>query len=192
MSSPTSKPSIAAWAGWAVAATLALIASYFAAVSFGARAQLSVQKDRADLDTLELRSLRQSLEANRIIYDRQIADLQHGSSLEQLKTILLSAPGESARESVAIAIWDSAKQEGVLSVRGLPKIASDQIYQLWLIDAGRKLSVSAALFSIDEKGRARITFRSVEHLEPSELTITREAAGGASTPSSVIVASGAL
>ena len=154
MSSPTPKPSFASWAGWAVAAILAVVASYFAASSLGTRAQLLVQKDQAELNALELRSLHQSVEANRIINDRQIADLQRGSSLDQLKISTLIPTAKDAKDVAVLAVWNPAKQEGVLSVQGLPKIEADENYQLWLITADQKTTVSGGTFSVDEIGRA--------------------------------------
>ena len=157
MSFPTPKPIAAIWAGWAVAAILIVVSSFLTAAWLGTRAQLVVQKDQAELNDLEVRSLRQSLEANQIVADRQINDLKNGSSLDQLQLVALEATEGDGHAIVATIAWDQLKQQGVLVAERLPKLTGDESYQIWgTNDADQQFPIDA--FTLDEKGRARLRF----------------------------------
>jgi anti-sigma-K factor RskA len=151
-----------------------------------------VQKDQTDLNALELRSLHQSIEANRILNDRQMADLQHGSTLDALKVATLSATESGAHDLEAVAVWDPITQEGVLSIRSLPQLGSDQNYQLWLMTADEKVSASGGVFAVNDQGQAHIHFHLEHPIEAARVTITRERLGGAPAPSNPIVATGSF
>jgi hypothetical protein len=187
------KPSAAIWAGWAVAAILAVVASYFAALSITTRWQLTGQKDQAELASLELRSAEQRIEANRIVTDRQIADLQRETALDLLKIAPLAAPDDHGSRPVAIAVWNPFKQKGVLFAQDLPKLNTDESYQLWAIVTDQKKPVSNGVFTVDAQGRARVAFRcDTAAGSATGFFITRESkAGGASSPRA-IVATGQL
>ena len=190
---PRKKGPAAIWAGWAVAAGFAVLASYLGALWTTTRSQLILQMDQEDFAALELRSLQQKVEATRIVNDRQLADLQRESSLDRLKIAQLAALNGNSPEAVAIAVWNPLKQEGVLSVQDLPKVNADQEYQMWVIDAHHKNPVSSGLFTVDEHGRAHVAFHPVESTEAAmKFAISRERKGGAATPQGPIVAAGAF
>ena len=164
------KPSAAMWAGWAVAAILAVVASYFAALWITTRWQLNGQKDQAELASLELRSAEQRIEANRIVADRQIADLQREAALDHLKIAPLAAPNDRGSRALAIAVWNPLDHKGGLLALDLPKLNADESYQLWIIGADQKRPVSGGAFTVDQQGRARLAF-------PSEASATASASG---------------
>lgn len=173
MSSSTPKPIAAIWAGWAVAAILVVVSSFLTAAWLGTRAQLVAQKDQAELNALEARSLRQSLEANHIVADRQINDLKNGSGLNRLQLVALEATEGEGHALVATVAWDQLKQQGVLVAERLPKLTGDESYQIWVTnDAHQQFPIDA--FTLDDKGRARLMFQPAAPIgKATGFTITR-------------------
>ena len=194
MSSPTPPPAksfAAHWAGWAVAAILAAIASYLGTLYLNERAQLGLKSEEAQLASLELRSLQQQVEANRILTGRQITDLQNQSGVAQLKIAKLISPVGDATPPIAIVIWNQAGHEGLLLTENLPA-ASDQKYQLWLVHDHHSEPVSAGIFSVDDPHRGtRFEFRDPAPLDTiREISISLQRGDGSSTARGPTIALG--
>ena len=182
------------WGGWGLAACFAILAGYFSLKYVEARSQATLQSQAAQLADLEMRSLKQTLEAERIVARQQIADLKRASDFDQLKIAKLASLLENSREAVAIAVWNPLRQEGVLTVDNLPRIQQDQSYQLWVIDPAEPGGpVSGGVFSVDDRGTARLNFRPDQPVNAAkQFAISRERKGGAPKPEGKIVAAGAL
>jgi len=76
---------------------------------------------------------------------------------------------------------------GYLVKSSMPGLSSKDTYQLWAIVAGRPISVGLMGSSPD-----LVTFTMAGSPPPTELAVTVEPSGGSSTPTSPVIASGAV
>jgi anti-sigma-K factor RskA len=245
------------WLGWAAAACLAVTAAYFANQYVDTRGELVALRNDVEMTRVESQTLRQQLEAERILASRQITDLQKASDLaradwekarqdlesqrtavqtqiaelrkageaagtemqalrKQLETERLAATQQIASlqkagdvanlkiakladllgnspQAVAIAVWNPLQQQGVLNVENLPVLQRDQDYQLWVIDPRYQNPVNGGVFTVDEKGVARVEFRPDQPVTAvTTFAISRERKGGVPKAEGPIVAAGTL
>ena len=83
---------------------------------------------------------------------------------------------------------DTIASRAVLLASGLPRLESDQAFELWSFHGEGARAV--AMFRPDEDGRARPGFASLELLRDAQaLAVTIEPASGAAQPSGEIVLS---
>jgi anti-sigma-K factor RskA len=162
--------SLPAFTGWATAAVFALAAGYFSVKAFNVRNEFQRALDSERLARVETQTLRNQIEAERLISQGQIdnlkvsalriATLERQADLASLKiTSLASLVGDSP-EARAIAVWNPEKQEGVLTVAKLPALAQDKDYQLWVVDPQYPQPVDGGVFSVDPAtGEARLAFK---------------------------------
>jgi anti-sigma-K factor RskA len=178
-----------AWLGWVAAAGLALTTGYFAQQTLATRAELSGLRIAESLGRVEVQSVQNLLEAERIIGARQthdfkvaqqemtrlrtilaadraaaetrMAELQKQASLAALKIASLTSPAGDTPEARAIVVWNPTTQEGVLTVAQMPALASDKDYQLWVIEEQHPTEpVNGGVFAVDPAtGQARLQFR---------------------------------
>src|SRR5687767_633304 len=129
---------------WAVAACFALAAGWTLQLYFASQSQAALIRDQLAFADLSLRGARQQLEAERIVSTQQIGGLNRdltekanqlagltqklktGGDVANLKiTTLASMPGSSSA-ALAVAVWNSEAQEGVLEVEKLPALAANR------------------------------------------------------------------
>ena len=181
-----------AWIPWAIAACLAFTAAWLAQIDFRQRSESIALHEETELARIEMQSVKNQLEAGQILAGQRLADLQ-----EQLKAAdpgrlqiakLASLPGNPS-PARAIAVWDQARQEGVLTVEKLPAIAADQDYQLWVIDPKYPSPVSGGVFTINpQTGEGLTTFRPGRPIATAaKFAVSRERKGGRPTPEGPIV-----
>jgi len=181
------------WLGWAAAACFAILAGYVSIRYIGMRSEVAIQRENARLVEIQLHSLEQTLEAERIVTSKQIADLRKAGDLAQLKIARLASLNKNSPEAVAIAVWNPLKQEGVLTVENLPLIQQDQDYQLWVVDPQYKNPVNGGVFTVDQRGAAHINFRPDQPVTAAtQFAISRERKGGVPKAEGPMVAAGAL
>ena len=178
------------WSPWAVAAGFAVATGWFAQLYVATEASLVAAREGAAIARVESESTRQLLEAERLLGQRQIADLrtadvriaqlQQQADLASFKiSSLASLLGESS-EAQAIAVWSPAAQQGVLSVEKLPALAADQDYQLWVVDPQYPIPVDGGVFTVDPaSGTARLAFRPKQPVaQVAKFAISLERKGG--------------
>jgi anti-sigma-K factor RskA len=184
----------ALWTGWAAAACFALATAYFGSHYFTARTEATLLRNDAEFARTESQSLQQRIEAERILNSNYIAQLQKSGDVANLKIAKLADLLGNSPQAVAIAVWNPLSQEGVLTVEKLPLLQSDQDYQLWVIDPAYKDPVSGGVFTVDEKGVARVSFRPSQSIKTAAtFAISRERKGGSSsTPQGPVIAAGTL
>ena len=172
------------WIGFATAACFACLAAYFAQAYFNQSALNSAFRDQQNLADLSLRSTKNQLAAERLIAQRELADAaKRASDSAALVTTLESRIAETKQQlfaqgtladykiatlasllgnspqAVAVAIWNPASQEGVLTVQKLPALAADKDYQLWVIDPQYSIPVDGGVFKVDPTtGEGRLVF----------------------------------
>ena len=182
-----------AWIPWAIAACLALTSAWLAQLYFTQKSESIALNEQATLAQLGMQSVQNQLEAEHILASRQLADLQEQiktnsdfSHLEIAKLVSLIGHSPQAR---AIAVWDQATQQGVLTVEKLPALAADQDYQLWVIDPRYPDPVSGGVFTVDERtGTARIAFHPGQLIATAaKFAVSCERKGGRTKPEGPIV-----
>lgn len=171
------------WIPWALAACLALAAAWLGRLYLGGQTELVALRTQESLARVESRSFANQLEAERILSGRRIADL-HGQlkaqdDLAALKITALASLLGNSPQARAIAVWDPARQAGVLTVEKLPALAGDQSYQLWVIDPQYAHPVSGGIFSVGADGWARFTFKPAQPIATAaKFAVSRERKGG--------------
>jgi anti-sigma-K factor RskA len=203
---------------WAAAACFAVAAAVAGQLYIGARTRNQVLIDRGRLADLELKSAQNRFETERLLHERESAVLRHDSDqavalakadtakaradlaalaarmrrendLAQLKISTLASLLGNSSEAQAVAVWDPAKQEGVLSVAKLPGAASDQDYELWVIPDGQGAApIPAGLVTIQSDGSGRAVFRAAKPVARiAKFAVSLERKGGAPAPAGKIV-----
>lgn len=182
------------WLIWLAAAGFAVVAALFAQRYLSARSELVAAREEAALTRVDAQSTRNLLEAERLLSQRQLADLrsarqqlaalERASDLEHLAILTLSPRLEDAPQARGIAVWSGDKQEGVLVVSLLPPLPADKRYRLWIIDPQYPVPVDAGDFAVDPKtGAARHTFKSGQPIAAAErFVVSLEPKDGATKP----------
>lgn len=190
---------------WAIAASLALACAGIGQLYLSFRAQSALLQDQAALAELELRGVRQQLEAERLLAQRQIGDateqlaslraqladanteigelrgkFQAQGDLAQFRIATLASLAGNSPESHAVAVWNPITQEGLLRVDKLPALATDQDYQLWVIDPAYPIPVDGGVFTVDPAtGHAQIAFRPNQRVtNATKFAVSLERKGG--------------
>ena len=172
------------WAGWPAAACFIIATGYFAITNFNTRSQFNTLRESERLSRIEVKTLANQLEAERLISLRQIdslrfaqidsaalrsslalattqiADLKGQNALADLKIDSLASLVANTPDARAIAVWNPRTQDGVLTVTKLPALADGKDYQLWVVDPQYPIPVDGGVFQVDPAtGEARVTFK---------------------------------
>ena len=184
------------WIPWLAAACIAASAAWYGRLYLIAKNentslqvqrrlfQLALDQARADLETAKQTIAESS---------RQIADLhsklRSESDLAHFKISMLASMLGNSPAAVAVAVWDPARGQGVLSVSKLPAIAAGKDYQLWVIDAAYPAPVSAGVFAVDPvTGEAHVVFKADKPVKAiAKFAVSVERKGGAPEPEGPIV-----
>ncbi len=102
------------------------------------------------------------------------------ADIANLKITALASKLNNSPEALAIAVWNPAKQEGILKVEKLPALAADKDYQLWVVDPQYPNPVDGGVFTVDPvTGEARIQFKSKQPIKSiGAFAVTLERKGG--------------
>jgi len=196
------------WAGWGLAASFALVAAWYGQRSFSTHRELLNARNAIAFEQAGAKSLQNQLEAERLIASkqandlktylaeldknrqaliserlsaaRQLAELQGRYDLANFKVARLASLLGNTPEAAAIAVWNPQTQEGVLTVEKLPALASNQDYQLWVIDPQYTNPVDGGVFTVDPTtGIGRLEFRPRQPVaQATKFAISRERKGG--------------
>jgi anti-sigma-K factor RskA len=165
----------AGWLPWAMAGGFALLA----AVQF-LQAQALREQSRAQLAQVqELRVQTGTLNTAITNLSTQIAALEKKDAFSQTRIALLGSLLENSPKALAVSLWDNDKQSGVLVVQNLAPAPTDKDYQLWVINDRYPAPVNAGVFSVDDKGNVRFTFKpDVPMKSVDKFAVTVERKGG--------------
>jgi anti-sigma-K factor RskA len=107
-------------------------------------------------------------------------ELRSQADLANFKIATLASMLDNSPQALAVAVWNPAKQEGVLQVERLPALAANQSYQLWIVDPQYRDPVDGGVFEVDPaSGQARISFKSDKRVDAIKaFAVTRERKGG--------------
>lgn len=134
---------------------------------------LAVAQERAlALDRLLADSRAQVASLNR--------ELQEQGDLANLKIATLVSMLANSPQALAVAVWNPAKQEGLLQVAGLPALGPDEDYQLWVVDPRYQDPVDGGVFTVDAaRGTARLPFKAKQAVTSIDaFAVTKERKGG--------------
>jgi hypothetical protein len=97
------------------------------------------------------------------VRDQHVTDLTRQlasqGTLADYKISTLASLLGNTPQALAVAVWNPANQEGVLTVQKLPALAADKDYQLWIVDPQYPIPVDGGVFKVDPaSGEARINF----------------------------------
>ncbi|MDB6167677.1 MAG: hypothetical protein JWM88_541 [Verrucomicrobia bacterium] len=117
------------------------------------------------------------------------AQAKHDADLANFQIVTLGSLLGSSPQALGIAVWNPARQEGILKVEKLPALAADQDYQLWLSDPHAPAPVDGGVFSIDpETGGARIIFKTDKPIRSiARFAVSVEKKGGAPAAEGLMV-----
>ena len=155
-------------------------------------AELTRERDRLTKQIAQLKEENENervqaakLTAERDTLSDRIATLEKNANT-QLATLTSRLSG--APNATASVLWDSAKQQGVLQIRGLPPTIGTQDYQLWIADPHYPGPVDSGVFSVRESGTTEIIFKPKRPVSAARaFLVSRERKGGVTAPQGPIV-----
>jgi anti-sigma-K factor RskA len=185
-----------AWIPWLAAASIGVAAIWTQRQYVAARAENASLGEETRVALASLDQARAQLaDAKRLVteYSRQVAELstklKDEGDLAHFKIATLASMLGNSPAALAVAVWDPAREQGVLEVSRLPALASEKDYQLWVIDAKYPSPVSAGVFEVDPAtGEAHIVFRADRPVRAiAKFAVSLERKGGAPKPEGPIV-----
>ena len=194
--SPASPAPIAtplAWLPWIAAVGLALLLGFLGQAYFAARSELTAMREQAALTDIENQTLKQRMEAERILLAHQMAGGSAGAAdISQLQIVPLATPDGAKPIAAAFVIWDARRRQGELAVFQLPGLPRDQNYRVWISDPQNPEAVSAGMFTVPPTGGdARVSLRPAKPVAgAARFTIAVESvAGEPGQPGQVVLSS---
>jgi len=199
---------------WAIAACLAVCAAWTGRLYLANRSETAILHDQQALADLELRSVRNQLEAERIVNQRELTDTRQdladasgrlaelhreiaditraqkaSGSLASYKIADLASTAGNEPQKLAVAVWCPSMQEGILAVSNLPRLPAGKDYQLWVIDPHYPAPVSGGVFAVDRAtGEAYVTFKTSQPIQSiAKFAVSLERKGGATEPQGPII-----
>lgn len=178
ISLPERKPGFLNWLPWSLAACLAVLTAMLFAQDTRLRQQVSAQSQSIG----SLSRLAQSLQSATNDLQQTVLALQATNRLANLKIAMLNSLLADAPTTVAVTLWDDAKQEGVFVVQHLKPLPPGRDYQLWVLENGTT-PVDAGVFRVAANGSVRVEFKARQPVKiAGKFAVTEEAIGGVTSP----------
>jgi anti-sigma-K factor RskA len=119
----------------------------------------------------------------------RIASLEERDDFSTMRIATLSAQVSAYEKALAIVVFDSDEQQGIVQVDQLPVPAADRDYQLWVLEPGGRPPVSAGLVPVPPGGGiTRIAFKPAKAVpEIDAFAISVEPKGGSEQPRGQVV-----
>jgi len=181
---------------WLAAAGIAVAAIWMQRLYLAAEDENHAFREQtrvAERALVQARAQLQDTRARLVDSGRQIADLaaqlKTEGDLAHYKIATLASMLGNSPAAVAVAVWDPAREQGVLKVSKLPALAAEKDYQLWMIDAQYPSPVSAGVFVVDPgTGEAHFVFRADRPVSAkARFAVSLERKGGVPKPEGPIV-----
>ncbi|MBC7367799.1 MAG: anti-sigma factor [Undibacterium sp.] len=137
--------------------------------------------------SLQLASSREQIDIARrdlAARDQTVTDLTRQlaaqGTLTDYKISTLASLLGNTPQALAVAVWNPANQEGVLTVQKLPALAADKDYQLWIVDPQYEIPVNGGVFRVDPAtGETRVNFRADQPIKSiAKFAVSLERKGG--------------
>lgn len=118
------------------------------------------------------RALEQSLKL-------ELARLTKSHEIAKVQIANLKSTVAEYQQGVAVVVWNSEKQEGILKLEKMPPVAIDKDYQLWVVDPSKKTPVNAGIVKVDANGFAKVEFKpTVDVQQADKFALSVEKKGG--------------
>ena len=165
------------WAGWAVAAGLAVAAGDLYHARETLRSTLSAQASQIDQLTADEAAARQVLDA-----------MTDSSAMR----VTLTTKGQTAPLPTGRATYVASKGTLIFLASNLAPLQPDKTYELWLIPAGEGQNpIPAGMFHPDAHGNASVIMPPLpKGVEAKAFGVTVEDEGGSATPTQPIILAG--
>ncbi len=109
----------------------------------------------------------------------EVAALKQQEQQSQLQIATLQSKVWEYRRSEMLVVWDQKRSQGVVVLDKMPKVQSDQDYQLWVVDPNKPDPVSAGVVTVDSKGSVKASFKPVEAVSgEAKFALSIEKKGG--------------
>jgi anti-sigma-K factor RskA len=175
----TAKPAPRSLAPWLAAAASVAIGSvlYWQEHQSAASAQAELAQAKAELaqkagEASQLRNQLSQLQGDM----QQLASVNQSA---QMKIATLQATVDNYKQGVAVVVWNSNTQTGVLKLEKMPPVEVGRDYQLWVVDPAQKTPVNAGVVKVDAQGFANIDFKPVVEIKAADhFAISVEKEGG--------------
>jgi anti-sigma-K factor RskA len=174
---PPAPSPVSTWP-WALAACLAILLAVVFAQDL--RLRKTVQDQALQINQLD--QLAQSLQSQTNELRRAVLALQETNRLVNLRVAMLNSLVPDAPKTLAVALWDNHKQNGVFVAQNLKALSTDSDYELWVFDENQH-PVAAGVFQVDEKGNVKMDFKPSQIIKTAGMfAVTKEVKGGVSSP----------
>ncbi|MEO6992851.1 MAG: anti-sigma factor [Lacunisphaera sp.] len=177
---------------WAIAAGLAVAATWLGTQNFSLRAENSNLLTERQLAETAYKMAQDKLTEHSLVAEKMITDLGNkllkSEDLARLKVTALASLAGNTKAAQVIAVWDPEQQSGLLAMDKLPPIGDTQDYQIWVVDPAYKDPVNAGVFHVSSDGRVAIPFKPDEPVaHAAAFAISLEKKGGVPKAEGTIV-----
>ncbi len=179
-------------APWALAAALALAATWFASQNATLRSENSNLRTERQLAEVAYKMAQNQLTERSLLAENMINNLgnklRRSEDLARLKVSALASLVGNTKEAQAIAVWDPEQQTGLLTVEKLPAIAETQDYQIWVVDPAYPNPVNGGVFHVTDDGKVALAFKPDQPVtQATAFAISLEKKGGVPKAEGTIV-----
>lgn len=109
----------------------------------------------------------------------ELAKLTKDNDIAKVQIAMLQSTVKDYKQGVAVVVWNSAKQEGILKLEKMPPVETGKDYQLWVVDPSKKTPVNAGVIKVDDQGFAKVDFKPTLEIETANnFAISVEKEGG--------------
>lgn len=109
----------------------------------------------------------------------ELSRLTKSHEMAKVQIANLKSTVAEYQQGVAVVVWNSEKQEGILKLEKMPPVAIDKDYQLWVVDPSKKTPVNAGIVKVDASGFAKVEFKpTVDVQQADKFALSVEKKGG--------------
>jgi anti-sigma-K factor RskA len=109
----------------------------------------------------------------------ELAHLIKVNDSAQMQIATLQSTVKEYKQGVAVVVWNSEKQEGILRLEKMPPVDSNKDYQLWVVDPKQVKPVNAGIVKVDEQGFAKVQFKpTIDVSKADKFALSVEKKGG--------------
>lgn len=184
--------SLLKFAPWAIAAGLAIAATWLGTQNFSLRSENANLVTEKQLAEIAYKTAKSQLSERSVLAEQMITDLgnklRKSEDLARLKVTALASLAGNTKEAQVIAVWDPEQQTGLLTMEKLPAISDTQDYQIWVVDPAYKNPVNGGVFHVAADGKIAVPFKPDQPIaKPAAFAISLEKKGGVAKAEGTIV-----
>jgi anti-sigma-K factor RskA len=113
------------------------------------------------------------------VLKQELAKLTKTNELAKIQIATLQTNLDQYKQGVAVVVWNSDTQTGILKLEKMPPVEQGKDYQLWVVDPSKNTPVNAGIVQVDDKGFAKVEFKPVVEIEKANnFALSVEKEGG--------------